>query len=45
VRTLDALHLASVDFLRANGQTLELASYDRRFVAAARSLQFAILPL
>jgi predicted nucleic acid-binding protein len=45
VRTLDALHLASMDFLRANGQTLELASYDRRLVAAARGLRFAILPL
>ena len=45
VRALDALHLASMDFLRANGQTLELASYDRRLVAAARGLRFAILPL
>jgi predicted nucleic acid-binding protein len=45
VRTLDALHLASMDFVRANGQTLELASYDRRLVAAARGLRFAIRPL
>jgi predicted nucleic acid-binding protein len=45
VRTLDALHLASMDFLRANGQTVELASYDRRLVAAARDLQFASLAL
>jgi hypothetical protein len=45
VRTLDALHLASMDFLRSSGQTLQVASYDRRLLAAARSLQFAILPL
>lgn len=45
VRTLDALHLASMEFLRANGQTLELASYDRRLVTAARGLRFAVLTL
>lgn len=45
VRTLDALHLASMEFLRSNGQTLQLASYDRRRVAAARGMQFAILSL
>ena len=45
VRTLDALHLASMDFLRSNGQTLQLASYDRRLLAAARSMQFAVLSL
>ena len=45
VRTLDALHLASMEFLRAHGQTIELASYDRRLLAAARGLRFAILPL
>ena len=38
VRTLDALHLASITFLLARGQTLELASYDDRLVAAARAL-------
>ena len=38
VRTLDALHLASIEFLRGRGQTLELASYDERLLAAARSL-------
>jgi predicted nucleic acid-binding protein len=45
VRTLDALHLASMEFLRANGQTVQLASYDRRLLAAARDMQFAILSL
>lgn len=38
VRTLDALHLASIDFLRAHGQTVELATYDQRLLAAARAL-------
>ena len=42
VRTLDALHLASVDHLRMLGQTIEVASFNRRLVAAARDLGFAI---
>ncbi|HEX9818322.1 MAG TPA: PIN domain-containing protein [Methylomirabilota bacterium] len=45
VRTLDALHLASMDFLRANGQAVRLASYDRRLVAAAQGMKLAILSL
>ena len=35
VRTLDALHLASLEFLRVQGQPVQLASYDRRMVDAA----------
>jgi hypothetical protein len=42
VRTLDALHLASMDFLRRQGQVVRLASYDDRLVEAARALKFAI---
>jgi len=38
VRTLDALHLASIEFLRERGQAIELASYDARLIAAARGL-------
>lgn len=38
VRTLDALHLASIEFLRTRGQTVELASYDERLTGAARQL-------
>lgn len=38
VRTLDALHLASCQFLRDRGQRVELASYDDRMVNAARAL-------
>ena len=39
VRTLDALHLASMDFLRRHGQAVRLASYDDRLLAAARRLR------
>jgi hypothetical protein len=45
IRTLDAMHLASVDFLGRNGQTVQVASYDQRLVAAARALGFTILEL
>ena len=38
VRTLDALHLASVDFLRTMGQRPELATFDRRMAEAAMAL-------
>ncbi len=38
VRTLDALHLASIEFLRARGQSVELATYDQRMLAAAQTL-------
>ena len=39
VRTLDALHVASMDFLRKQGQVVRLASYDGRLVDAARTLR------
>lgn len=42
VRTLDALHLATMEFLRRQGQTVELASYDARLVRAARALRIPI---
>ena len=45
VRTLDALHLASIDFLRKQGQTASLASYDSRLVGAARALRIPIYKL
>lgn len=38
VRTPDALHLASLEFLRSHGQTVRLASYDERLLSAARRL-------
>jgi len=45
VRTLDALHLASMDFLQRQGQAITLASYDDRLNAAARALRFPIYKL
>ena len=45
VRTLDGLHLASIEFLRGLGQPLELASYDDRLTAAARTLGIPIAGL
>ncbi len=38
VRTLDALHLASLESLRSHGQPIRLASYDERLLSAARRL-------
>ena len=45
VRTLDALHLASVDFLRGRGVTVELATYDERLAAGARSIDIPLAAL
>ncbi len=42
VRTVDAVHLASMDFLRTVDPHLQLASYDDRLVASARALGVAI---
>jgi hypothetical protein len=45
VRTLDALHLASADFLRAQGQKVMVATYDARMSESARALGFELFPL
>jgi predicted nucleic acid-binding protein len=45
VRTLDALHLATIEFLRSQGQRIELATYDARLVEAARALRIPVRPL
>lgn len=45
VRTLDALHLASMIFLRDQGASVRLASYDERLVEAAGALDLPIHPL
>lgn len=42
VRTLDALRLASIEFLRNRKQQVELASYDARLIAGARALEIPI---
>jgi len=43
VRTLDALHLASAHWLRAQGQAVRIASYDTRLTQAAVALGFEVL--
>ncbi len=45
VRTFDALHLASIEFLRGLGQRPSLATYDRRQAEAARALAIPLLSL
>ncbi len=45
LRTLDALHLASIEFLRSRGQRVTLASYDDRIVAAADRLKIPLYQL
>ena len=42
VRTLDALHLASIEFLRSQRQAIELLSYDDRLLSAARALRIPL---
>ena len=42
VRTLDALHLATAEYLSGQGESIELATFDARMIAAARSLGIAI---
>ena len=45
VRTLDALHLASIEFLRSQRQDVQLATYDSRLAAAAKRLRIPLLPM
>lgn len=42
LRTLDALHLATMDCLCSRGERVALASYDNRLIAAAQAL---VIPL
>ena len=42
LRTLDALHIASIEFLRGQGHKLELATYDKRMLQAARKMGIPI---
>jgi hypothetical protein len=41
VRTLDAIHLSALEFIRAQKQSVQLASYDDRLLVAARHLGVA----
>lgn len=45
VRTLDALHLSSIEILRQRQQQIELASYDERLIAGARALHVSLYGL
>jgi predicted nucleic acid-binding protein len=45
LRTLDALHLATAEYLRGQGEVIELASYDNRMVSAAQALGIPIMAL
>jgi hypothetical protein len=45
VRTLDGLHLATMDYLREQGERIELASYDNRLIAGAEALGIPIAAL
>ena len=45
IRTLDALHLATLQYLGRNGEAIELATYDNRMAVAARALGIATAAL
>lgn len=45
LRTLDALHLATAEYLQRDGNDVELASYDTRLIAAAKALGIRIADL
>lgn len=45
VRTLDALHLASAEYLQRQGQRLQIATYDERLLNCARRLGIESWPL
>lgn len=45
VRTLDALHLSTIEYVNNRRQTVELASYDNRLCAAAQALGISIAAL
>ena len=45
VRTLDALHLASIEFLRGRRLDVRLATYDRRMTTTAGSMAISLVPL
>ena len=45
IRTLDAHHLATIEYVRNRRQTVELASYDNRLLAAAQALGISIAAL
>lgn len=44
-RTLDALHLPTIEYVRSRRETVELASYDNRLRAAAQALGISVAAL
>lgn len=42
VRTLDGLHLATIEYLRSEGEAVQLATFDRRMAAAAQALGISV---
>ena len=45
VRTLDAIHLATIDFLRTRGLAVRLATYDERMRQAASAMNIPLVEL
>ncbi len=45
LRTLDALHLASLEYLRSQRRRVSLATYDERMARVALQLKVALEPL
>ena len=45
MRTLDALHLASIEFLRGRRLDVRLATYDRRMAGAAAAMGITLVAL
>jgi hypothetical protein len=45
IRTLDALHIATLEYLRRGGEAIELATYDHKMIATASALGIPIAAL
>lgn len=45
VRTLDAIHLATIAYLRQHGVSVELATYDNRMAEVARAMEVPLSAL
>lgn len=45
LRTLDSLHLGTLEFVRTQGVPVDLAAYDERMREAAVALQIPLFPL
>lgn len=45
LRTLDALHLSTLEYLRVRGLRMELATFDRRLLGAAAAIGIPLRPV